>query len=98
MGQSHFAKDNSSRAVGSVQLKDVRRDPVRQLKDVLGEIQSDGADLVRGRLLEWALPPPLWHADAVGGRPHHQGPLGNSIQYRMVVRRPKMVAFLTAAP
>src|SRR4051794_38593602 len=56
-----LAKDNSSRAVGSVQLK-----------DVLGEIQSDGAHLVHGRLLEWALTPPLWHADAVGGRPHHQ--------------------------
>src|SRR3954471_17924576 len=44
-----------------------------ELKDVLGEIESDGANLVHGRLLEWALTPPLWHAEAVGGRPHHQG-------------------------
>src|SRR5215217_2071939 len=43
-----------------------------ELKDVLGEIESDGANLVHGRLLEWALTPPLWHADAAGGRPHHQ--------------------------
>src|SRR4051812_37132409 len=43
-----------------------------ELKDVLGEIESDGANLVHGRLLEWALTPPLWHAEAVGGRPHHQ--------------------------
>src|SRR3954467_6971961 len=38
-----------------------------ELKDVLGEIESDGANLVHGRLLEWALTPPLWHAEAVGG-------------------------------
>src|SRR5436190_1337089 len=44
-----------------------------ELKDVFGEIESDGAHLVHGRLLEWALTPPLWHAEAVGGRPHHQG-------------------------
>src|SRR3954471_24741505 len=43
-----------------------------KLKDVFGEIESDGANLVHGRLLEWALTPPLWHAEAVGGRPHHQ--------------------------
>src|SRR3954466_13889234 len=43
-----------------------------ELKDVLGEIESDGANLVHERLLEWALTPPLWHADAAGGRPHHQ--------------------------
>src|SRR3954465_11968779 len=43
-----------------------------ELKDVLGEIESDGANLVHGRLLKWALTPPLWHAEAVGGRPHHQ--------------------------
>src|SRR3954462_1938225 len=29
-------------------------------------------NLVHERLLEWALTPPLWHADAAGGRPHHQ--------------------------
>src|SRR3954465_15209983 len=45
-----------------------------ELKDVFGEIESDGANLVHGRLLEWALTPPLWHAEAVGGRPHHQVP------------------------
>src|SRR5215210_3810820 len=38
-----------------------------ELKDVLGEIEADGADLVHGRLLEWALTPPLCHAEAVGG-------------------------------
>src|SRR3712207_3445974 len=43
-----------------------------KLKDVLGEIESDRANLVHGRLLEWALTPSLWHAEAVGGRPHHQ--------------------------
>src|SRR3954453_8134394 len=43
-----------------------------ELKDVFGEIEADGANLVHGRLLEWALTPPLWHAEAVGGRPHHQ--------------------------
>src|SRR3954467_9577983 len=43
-----------------------------ELKDVLGEIEADSANLVHGRLLEWALTPPLWHAEAVGGRPHHQ--------------------------
>src|SRR3954452_9191900 len=47
-----------------------------ELKDVFGEIEADGAHLVHGRLLEWALTPPLWHAEAVGGRPHHQGPHG----------------------
>src|SRR3954451_9358682 len=45
-----------------------------KLKDVLGEIEADGANLVHERLLEWALTPPLWHAEAVGGRPHHQAP------------------------
>src|SRR3954464_3465587 len=38
-----------------------------ELKDGLGEIEADGANLVHERLLEWALTPPLWHADAVGG-------------------------------
>src|SRR3954466_6802361 len=51
-----LAKHNSSRAVGSVQLK-----------DVLGEIQSDGAHLVHGRLLEWPATPSLWHTTAAGG-------------------------------
>src|SRR3954451_12764436 len=54
-----LAKDHSARAVGPMELK-----------DVLGKIESDGAHRVHGRLLEWALTPPLWHADAVGGRPH----------------------------
>jgi len=39
----------------------------RRRWDVLGEIEADGADLVHGRLLEWSLTPPLWHAEA--GRP-----------------------------
>src|SRR4051795_13726487 len=38
-----------------------------ELKDVFGEIEADGAHLVHERLLEWALTPPLWHAEAVGG-------------------------------
>src|SRR4051812_14804936 len=39
------------------------------------EVQGrTGSNLVHGRLLEWALTPPLWHAEAVGGRPHHQAP------------------------
>jgi hypothetical protein len=51
-----LAKDNSSRAVGSVQLK-----------DVLGEIQSDSAHLVHGRLREGPATPSLWHNTAAGG-------------------------------
>src|SRR5918993_588044 len=51
-----LAKHNSSRAVGPMKLK-----------DVLGEIQSNGAHLVHGRLLEWVATPSLWHADAAGG-------------------------------
>src|SRR3954452_7940692 len=56
-----LAKDHRARAVSPMELK-----------DVLGEIEADGAHLVQGRLLEWALTPPLWHAEAVGGRPYHQ--------------------------
>src|SRR3954471_16685974 len=56
-----LAKDHRARTVSPMELK-----------DVLGEIESDGANLVHERLLEWALTPPLWHADAAGGRPHHQ--------------------------
>src|SRR3954469_15133198 len=51
-----LAKDHRARAVGSVQLK-----------DVLGEIESDGAHLVHGRLLEWPATPSLWHTTAAGG-------------------------------
>src|SRR3954452_21177618 len=51
-----LAKDHRARAVSPMELK-----------DVLGEIEADRANLVHGRLLEWALTPPLWHADAVGG-------------------------------
>jgi len=51
-----LAKDHGARAVSPMELK-----------DVLGEVEADGAHLVHGRLLEWALTPPLWHADAVGG-------------------------------
>src|SRR3954462_10426397 len=51
-----LAKDHRARTVSPMKLK-----------DVLGEIESDGANLVHERLLEWALTPPLWHAEAVGG-------------------------------
>src|SRR4029453_6236896 len=54
-----LAKDHRARTVSPMKLK-----------DVLGEIEADGAHLVHERLLEWALTPPLWHAEAVGGRPH----------------------------
>src|SRR5689334_16740557 len=57
-----LAKDHRARAVGSMKLK-----------DALGEIQSNGAHRVRGRFLECLAPPPLWHAEAVGGV-HHQAP------------------------
>src|SRR3954447_9447494 len=50
-----------------------------KLKDVLGEIEADGANLVHGRLLKWALTPPLWHAEAVGGV--------HTIRARQVARR-----------
>src|SRR3954470_18038191 len=51
-----LAKDHRPRAVSPMELK-----------DVFGEIEADGANLVHERLLEWALTPPLWHAEAVGG-------------------------------
>src|SRR3954449_10355386 len=51
-----LAKDHRARAVSPMELK-----------DVLGEIEADGAHLVHGRLLEWLVTPPLWHAEAVGG-------------------------------
>src|SRR4051812_26555018 len=62
-----LAKDHRARAVSPMELK-----------DVFGEIESDGANLVHGRLLEWALTPPLWHAEAVGGAstPSSPGGLG----------------------
>ncbi len=50
------AEDDRSRCVGAVRLKHVLR-----------QIQSDGADLPHGRLLEWPATPPLWHDDAVRG-------------------------------
>src|SRR4051812_2397929 len=59
-----LAKDHRARAVSPMELK-----------DVLGEIEADRANLVHGRLLEWALTPPLWHAEAVGGRSHHHARL-----------------------
>src|SRR3954462_1181168 len=58
-----------ARAVGSMELK-----------HVLGEIEADGANLVHGRLLEWALTPPLWHAEAVGGVHTITPPLSTSDQ------------------
>src|SRR4051794_25756487 len=70
-----------------------------ELKDVLGEIEADGAHLVHGRLLEWALTPPLWHADAVGGRPSHQAPFEASSGFTRVTARwiaqPPTAAFVT---
>src|SRR5256885_14836381 len=66
-----LAKDHRARAVSPMELK-----------DVFGEIESDGAHLVHGRLLEWALTPPLSHAEAVGGRPHHQGFLHSGLADR----------------
>jgi hypothetical protein len=38
-----------------------------ELKDILGEIESDGAHLVHGCLLEWSSTPSLWHTEAIGG-------------------------------
>src|SRR4051812_18499054 len=54
-----LATDHRARAAGSMELK-----------DVLGEIEADGAHRVHGRLLEWPATPLLWHTTAVGGRPH----------------------------
>src|SRR4051794_26255382 len=51
-----LAKDHRARAVGPMELK-----------DVLGEIEADGAHLVHGRLREWPATPSLWPAEAVGG-------------------------------
>src|SRR5829696_7682963 len=51
-----LAKDHRARAVSPMELK-----------DVLGEIQSDGAHRVHGRLLEWPATPSLWHTTAAGG-------------------------------
>src|SRR3954466_8946792 len=51
-----LAKHNSARAVGPMELK-----------DVLGEIEAGRSHRVHGRLLAWALTPPLWHAEAVRG-------------------------------
>src|SRR4051795_13457325 len=38
-----------------------------ELKHILGEIQSNGAHLVHGRLPEWPATPALWHTTAAGG-------------------------------
>src|SRR5918993_813226 len=51
-----LAEDNSSRPVGPMKLK-----------DGLGEIQSAGAHLVHGCLLEWPATPLLWPTEAIGG-------------------------------
>ncbi len=48
-----------------------------RLKDVLGEIQTDSANLFHGRLLRVLFNTSLWHIDAVGGRPPHH-PLTNT--------------------
>jgi DDE superfamily endonuclease len=51
-----LAEDNRSRRIGAVGLKHVLR-----------KVQSNGANLSHGRLLQWLATPPLWHTDAVGG-------------------------------
>src|SRR3954447_8329523 len=51
-----LAKDHRARAVSPMELK-----------DVLGEIEADGANLVHERLLEWPATPSLWHTTAAGG-------------------------------
>ena len=51
-----LAKDHRARAVGPMELK-----------DVLGEIEANGAHRVHGRLLEWPATPSLWHTTAAGG-------------------------------
>src|SRR3954470_22431010 len=51
-----LAKDHRARAVGPMELK-----------DVLGEIEADGAHLIHGCLLEWSSTPSLWHTEATGG-------------------------------
>ena len=44
-----------------------------RLKSLLRDVQTDCANLCHGRLLQVvSLTPPLWHLDAVGGRPPHQ--------------------------
>src|SRR3954447_20401105 len=64
-----LSKDHRARAVSPMKLK-----------DVFGEIEADGANLVHGRLLERALTPPLWHAEAVGGV--HMGNRGSESPHR----------------
>src|SRR6476469_202662 len=39
---------------------------------VLGQIQANCANIYHGRLLQLVSMSPLWHIDAVGGRPPHQ--------------------------
>src|SRR5829696_10296061 len=51
-----LAKDHRARAVSPMELK-----------DVLGEIEADGAHRVHGRLLKWPATPSLWHTTAAGG-------------------------------
>lgn len=45
--------------------------PVR-MKNTLRDIKTDCGNFRHGRLLQWCSTPPLWHIDAVGGRPPHQ--------------------------
>jgi hypothetical protein len=50
------------------------------MKDVLGDIQTDYDNFRHGRLLKWCSTPPLWHIDAVGG-------------VHPIINRPTMSAF-----
>src|SRR4051812_14637311 len=67
-----------------------------ELKDVFGEIEADGANLVHGGLLEWALTPPLWHAEAVGGV-HTIKPLGSLGEAQITIVPASGTAFETPA-
>jgi hypothetical protein len=60
-----------------------------RVKNMLGDIQTDYNNLRHGRLsLKWCSTPPLWHIDAVEGRPPHH-------KLNMVAARPLWCAFWT---
>jgi hypothetical protein len=44
-----------------------RRIRAMRLKNVLRQIQSNGANFFIDASLKWCSTPPLWHIDAVGG-------------------------------
>ena len=60
-----LAKHRATRRIRTVRLENMLRD-----------IQSDYANFRHGRLLKWCSTPPLWHIDAVGGRPAHHPLIG----------------------